>query len=245
VVRVVKATLGFDPNDYDYGPATAAIRSIIVEWAAVDWFEPSGAADADLIELFHEHNALGHDNASELFAEQVSVRVVSGGWSEFNSWCERVRDQTRWDWRFSILKKLGHEHSKAHGWSLDVQTPLVKAGEPKPGDMFFRYSDTTAVWNGFLPAPALRDLAQSCAVDSARFYFSHAQGDAFSSIEWQLAEKSDDLDGNPFLPLLGCYGAGGYPFSLDRDTVVIFRFEADGRVLPKATLLPSRNERVR
>ena len=54
------------------------------------------------------------------------------------------------------------------------------------------------------------------------------------------SRRVETLGGNPFVPLLRCYRAGGYPFSLDRDTVVLFRFAADERTLPKATLLPGR-----
>ena len=43
-------------------------------------------------------------------------------------------------------------------------------------------------------------------------------------IEWQLAERSDQLDGNPFLPLVRCYAIGVYPFSLTRSELVLFSF---------------------
>lgn len=244
MVFAVRGPLQFDPNEYDYGPATAAIRSILVDWVGVDWFEPSGAPDEELIRLFQEHNVLAHHAAPDLFANRVSVDVVSGGWSEFSSWCKRVRAQTRWDWKFNVLKKLSHEHSRANGWSLDAHAPQVPVGSPKPGDLFVRFNDasgkTTLIWNGFLPAPDLQTIGRTSAADSAQFYFAHAQSDAFSAIQWQLAEKRCDSSGNPFVPLLHCYFAGGYPFSLDRNTVVVFRFTADEDALPKATLLSSR-----
>lgn len=46
----------------------------------------------------------------------------------------------------------------------------------------------------------------------------------FHCVQWQLAEKHADVGANPLVPLLRCYRAGAYPFSLDRDTVVLFRF---------------------
>ena len=241
----MKGTLKFDPNEYDYGPATTAIRSIVIEWSSVDWFEPSGAPDEELIRLFQDHNSLAHRAAPELFANQINVRVVSGGWSEFSAWCKRVRARADWDWKFSVLKKLSHEHSKARGWSLDAHAPQVPLGPPKPGDLFVRFNTTDGkaalVWHGLLPAPDLQTLGRSTTAESAQFYFEHARSDAFSSIQWQLTEKRGDLSGNPFIPLLQCYRLGGYPFSLDRDTVVVFRFTADGSALPRATLLSGRN----
>lgn len=243
MVFAVNGALKFAPNEYDYGPATAAIRSIVADWAAVDWFEPTGARDEELVRLFHDHNALAHHLAPELFAERVNAHVVSGRWSEFSSWCKRVRAQSGWDWKFSILKKLAQEHSTAHGWSLSAHALDVPVGQPRPGDLFCRFNTSEGkaflVWNSFLPAPELKTLGRS--TEDAQFYFGHAQSDAFSGIEWQLAEKRSDLSGNPFIPLLQCYRSGGYPFSLDRDTVVVFRFTADEGALPKATMLPSRN----
>jgi len=49
------------------------------------------------------------------------------------------------------------------------------------------------------------------------------------------------LSGNPFISLMQCYRSGGYPFSLDRETVVVFRFAADAGALPRATLLSGGN----
>jgi len=246
MVRSVKGLLGFDPNDYDYGPATSAVRTIIVEWTEIDWFVPSGATDDDLGRLFGEHNALAHSLAPELFAARVEIRCVSGGWSEFMAWCKRVRAQTRWDWRFATLKKLSNDHAKANGWSLDRQAPRIPMGLPRPGDLFFRFDDAggkpSVMWNGmFPPISALQTLAETPAAESAQFYFGHAQADVFSCIQWQLADDNDDLTSNPFVPLVRCYRAGAYPFSLDRNTVVLFRFTADERLLPKATLLPTRS----
>lgn len=246
MVRAVKGTLTFDPNDYDYGPATMAIRTIIVEWADIDWFVPSSASDEEMTRLFDEHNALAHRRAPELFPERVTTRCVQGGWSEFVAWCKRVREQTRWDWRFSILKKLSHDHAKACGWSLDAQAAHVPKGQPKPGDLFFRFDDAngkaSVIWNGLLPADSsLQAISNAPAKESAQFYFGHAQADAFNCVRWQLAENHADVTANPFVPLARCYRAGAYPFSLDRDTVVLFRFTADEHVLPRATLLPKRS----
>lgn len=242
----MKGTLAFDPNEYDYGPATSAIRTLITDWAEIDWFVPSSATDHEVISLFSEHNALAHRYAPEMFPDRVTMRCVPGGWSEFIAWCKRVREQTRWDWRFSILKKLSNDHAKACGWSLDAHASQVPKGQPKPGDLFFRFDDAngkaSVIWNNLFPAgSALQVISHEPAKESAQFYFGHAQVDAFNCVQWQLAENHGDVTANPFVPLAGCYRAGAYPFSLDRDTVVLFRFTSDERLLPKATLLPTRS----
>lgn len=244
MVLAVKGTLSFDPNDYDYGPATSAIRTLMVEWAEIDWFVPSGATDDEITRLFSAHNVLAHRYAPELFPEHVTIRCVPGGWSEFAAWCKRVREQTRWDWRFSILKKLSNDHAKACGWSLNAHATHVPKGQPKPGDLFFRFDDANGkpslIWNNvFQHSSALQAISHAPAKESAQFYFGHAEIDAFNCVQWQLAENHGDVTANPFVPLAHCYRAGAYPFSLDRDTVVLFRFASDD--LPRATLLPTRS----
>jgi hypothetical protein len=44
------------------------------------------------------------------------------------------------------------------------------------------------------------------------------------AIQWQLAERTNHLAGNPFWPLVRLYRAGFYPFWLNRENVVLFRF---------------------
>ena len=241
----MKATLGFDPNDYDYGPATSAIRTIIFDWADIDWYVASAAADEELRQIFREHNALAHRHAPELFAEHIEPRCVSGGAAEFLAWCKRVRAQTQWDWKFSVLKRLSNKHSKARGWSLDEEAARLPEGSPRPGDLFFRLKGTAGskvvLWNALVSTRSILPTESSAQVEeSARFYLSHAQADVYCALQWQLAEPDADLSHNPFVPLLRCYRAGGYPFSLARDTVVLFRFIANEHEFPKATLLPTR-----
>lgn len=36
----MKRALGFDPREYEYGPATEAIRQILLDWETIDWFAP-------------------------------------------------------------------------------------------------------------------------------------------------------------------------------------------------------------
>jgi hypothetical protein len=59
----------------------------------------------------------------------------------------------------------------------------------------------------------------------ASWYVSYATMDCLDSLVWQLAEKSSDLAGNPFVPLVRCYGLGFYPFAVARDEVVLAHIE--------------------
>jgi len=244
----VRGTLGFDPRERDYGPATAAIRTLFLEWAEIDWFAPSHVSEAEARRLFHEHNELARAYAPDLFAEHVEVRCVSGGWSELTELCTSVRGSSSWDWKFSILKNLSRRHMDARGWRLEDQAANRTNEPPRPGDLFFRYVDSAGdahvMWGfGGTQLDELRALPEPIR-ESAGFYFSYAQGDLLDCIQWQLAEQSDDFAGNPFRPLLRCYQAGYYPFSHDRATVTVFRFPASGvTALPKATLLPQRGRR--
>ncbi len=238
----MKLLPGFDPYDYDYGPATSQIRTILLEWAEIDWFEPTGTTDEDAERLFREHDTCAHKHAPELFAERVEIRSVFGGWPEFSAWCHRVRSQPAWDWKFSTLKKLSRDHATAHGWSLESEARRTPNGPPRPGNLFWRVDsagEDAVIWQHVLPArrAAIEALPRPQARDSANFYLSYAETDAMACMQWQLADPRAELAANPFLPLVRCYRAGAYPFSLDRNTVVLFRFAADEANLPKATLL--------
>ncbi len=115
--------------------------------------------------------------------------------------------------------------NRARGWDRAAQLDRVPSGPPKPGALFVRLPGTNGtpslVWCGPFSEPA--GLRTS---ESAAFYFQYARMDGIACIEWQLAEANDDASTNPFIPLLRCYRAGAYPFSLGRDAVVLFRFEA-------------------
>lgn len=230
----MKASLPFDPRDCDYGPATEAIRSILAEWADVDWFEPGHASAEHTAHLFREHQRLAHAHVPELCPEQIDVRVVSGDRDEFASWCQRVRAQTSWDWKFSVLKTLSNQHARARDWSPDVYVEHMPAAPPRPGDPFFVFSDgkgnTHWVWNNIVPTPsAVSAMPRDGFGEAAIFYIGYAQSDALECMKWQFAEGSADLSGNPFLPLLLCYKAGAYPLSLGPDTAVLFRFDGPER----------------
>lgn len=241
----MKLKLSFDPEHHDYGPASAAVRRTLQAWAEIDWFVPSGLSDDEGARLFGEHNSLAHAYAPELFAPSVDIRFMRGGWSELQALCKRVQGKP-WDWKFDILKKLTKKHSAAHNWTLEAEAQRLPVGMTPAGNLLLRWGDGSGkefvLWSGL-----------SCKVDplevptryieAAMFYVSFAQGDALACIEWLFAEKRDDLATNPFWPLLGCYLAGFLPFSIDRQTVMMFRFEADERVLPRATVVRLCNQR--
>lgn len=159
-----------------------------------------------------------------------------------------VRAATAWDWKCSVLKKLSSEHAKARGWRIEAQANLSPKEDPRPGDLLIRREHPDGkhlvFWNNFYPNfpkfEELDTLLQGKASESAHFYIGYAYGDVLDCITWQLAEGHNDLAENPFVPLVHCYAAGLYPFSLDRATVVMFRFAANEVTLPRATLLASR-----
>lgn len=214
----MKAPLTFEPNEYDYGVATEAIRAVLAEWAEIDWFEPSAATAEHVASLFREHQRLAHALAPELFPLDITIRDVTGDRDEFTSWCQRVRSETAWDWKFSILKKLSNEHAQARGWSPEMEAADAPLGHARPGDMFFVIGDKTTaqrrqvIWNSILTMPSALDaLPRQGFGEAARFYISYAHNDALDCMKWQFAERSADMRTNPFLPLLLCYEAGAYP----------------------------------
>ncbi|KYF67399.1 hypothetical protein [Sorangium cellulosum] len=225
----MRGTFDFDPAEREYGAATAAIRQILAEWAAIDWFVPprEPAAEARAARLLREHNARARAHLPEVFPATVETRSSGGGWREFTALRDRVCKQP-WNWKFSALKPLSSHHSKARGWTLSDQAKhcvdLQNGGAPRPGDLFVRVGDVV-LWNGL--DPDLYDEARlpRDGVEPARWYLGYACIDALECIEWQLAEGNDDLEGNPFLPLLRCYAAGFYPFSLDQTTLILFAFD--------------------
>lgn len=230
----MKASLAFDPRDYDYGPSTEAIRSILAEWIEIDWFEPVQVRGDHAARLFREHHRLARAHVPELCSEQIDVRVVSGGRNEFMSWCQHVRAQTSWDWRFSVLKELSNQHARARDWSPDLYVERMPVAPPRPGDPFYVFNTQKGkkqwVWNSIFPTPsALSSLSREGFGEAAGFYFGYAQSDALECMKWQFAENSADLSTNPFLSLLLCYEAGGYPFSLGPENVVLFHFDEQPR----------------
>jgi hypothetical protein len=58
--------------------------------------------------------------------------------------------------------------------------------------------------------------------------------DAIAAVEWQLAECDDRLERNPFVPLIRCYQAGFYPFSLGPHEIVLFGCGAPASLNPRS-----------
>jgi hypothetical protein len=229
----MRGTFDFDPAQCDYGPATSGVRQILSEWLAVDWFVPprSDPAGALAVLLFEEHNTRARAHLPELFPQRVQVRAIVGNWTEFATLAQTVRTPSSWDWKFSALKKLSRHHSAARGWSMQEEAKrcvaLDDGGQMRPGDLFIRIGGSV-IWSA-LCCPRLdwtTALAPSSR-DVAGWYLSYAQMDVIECIEWQLAERSERLETNPFVPLLRCYAAGFYPFSVRQNEVVLFAFEPD------------------
>ena len=224
----MRGAFEFEPAQCEYGAATASIRQIFSEWASIDWFVPprDHAAEALTTQLLEQHNVRARTHQPEVFPAGIEKQSVRGGWGEFAVLCDRVRTQP-WDWKFSALKKLSSSHSKARGWTLQEQATrcvsLETGTRPRPGDMFVRIGEHV-MWTELNPRLALEAHLPRDHVEPARWYLSYANMDILECIEWQLAEDSDDLEGNPFVPLMRCYAAGVYPFSLGPTTFVLFAF---------------------
>lgn len=236
----MKGTFDLEFERGEYGPATAAVRIILAEWAVIDWFEPA-REEARVADChFADHNSLAHAHSPELFAETVDVEFMSGGPAEFVRLCKRVRSpQSSWDWKYEGLKKLSGAHSKARAWKLEDQVRDQKPGYPRPGDLFIRLSDVHVAWGVSGPKLDLAGMSKDAA-EAIGFYLSYANMDLCECLEWQLADGSADLAGNPFVPLMRCYAAGYYPFSIARRSVLMFSFTGTERPLPQARLLPPR-----
>lgn len=226
----MRGALDFDPAAREYGAATASIRQILTEWAAIDWFVPprDPGAEALAARLMREHNARARAHLPEIFPATLETRSSRGGWREFAALRDRVCNQERWNWKYSALKPLSSHHSKARGWTKDHEArgcvDLQTGAAPRPGDLFIRAGDVV-FWNKLGPNLDVEACLPRNGVEPARWYLGYIHIDMIECIEWQLAEGSDDLEGNPFHPLLRCYAAGFYPFSLDKSTMVLFAFD--------------------
>jgi hypothetical protein len=220
----MKGRFDFDPQSCDYGAATLAVRQILNEWANIDWFATYNDV-ALATSSFREHHAKARAMMPDGFPEHLRIECANGNWRDFHAFCTRVRAPgADWDWKFSALKELSHRHSQERGWSLEDHAREVTAeSPPKPSDLFVRIGDV-GIWYGIGPKIAFHDFLSRENADIASWYHSYALMDLIKCLEWQLAEGSDLLDGNPFMPLLRCYGAGRYPFVLAPDEAVLFGF---------------------
>ena len=186
------------------------VQAILERHAVITWFEPPAlfdrAAGEAAFRAYHEHaRAL----APERFSP-VAIAHAAGGWPEFDALCERVREERfGWDWKFSALKPMCRDHSRARGWSM------ATADEP---ELIVKIREDAGVWN--LRLPGLPDGAPA----SARFYKEYADLEVIDGIEWQLAEPACPLADNPFVRLLHVYATRYYPFHLGAANVTLFHF---------------------
>jgi hypothetical protein len=228
----MKINLAFN-WDLKYGNATPTIQQIIAEWASVDWLVAprDDRAEARAIEQLNLHNILARPHAPELFSKNPQHRTTSGGWPEFSALCAQVRASSSWDWKFSALKPLCFRHSQVRGWRLQDQAKYavtLEQGAPLVGALFVKFGEHI-IW-AFHPQIDLTAVLAASpshsreALEIANWYISYANMDVTHCLEWQLAEQSPHLDGNPFWPLLRCYAEGFMPFGLSSEEVVLFSF---------------------
>ena len=104
-----------DPFECHYGAATWAVRQILIEWSATDWFEPpEPEAEAGARAAFEDHHRRAHAYAPDLFATRLDVRTIHGDWAGFTELCSRFsnsisdgnnRGSVRW--RFNKWIQIG------------------------------------------------------------------------------------------------------------------------------------------
>lgn len=220
----MKTSFGFDPADYDYGPTTVALRRILNEFSAIDWFVPPSCASnrERAVALLGEHNALARKYEPELFPapENISVRTEITDGSRFIELCELAkRVPAEWDWKYGALKKLLVRHR--NGWSRLEQARAIQSLDHdalRPGDLFVCIGDS-AHWK--VPCQLDTSGLPKDHADAASWYFSYAATDMMECLEWQFAQKNTTVETNPFFPLLRCYGTGFYPFRLKPTSFVL------------------------
>jgi hypothetical protein len=214
-----------------YGPATPALRAIAEVWRGIDWFAPTGTDESAAAALVQAHVARAH-RASRLFPARVRIRHELGDRGRFISLWDVATNEPASSWKWTRLRRLSADHARAHRWS---QRELLRV--PEQADLPVRregYADGPLVVMFSFPAPEPTQLYTAPFSASAHAYLRAAQQDAVAAAAWQLAERSADTTSNPFVPLLECYRAGFYPFSLAGEEVCLFRFTADAHALPKA-----------
>jgi hypothetical protein len=214
----VKGHYAFDPFTFDdCGEAAAGVSRLVAAWVDVDWFVPPSVEGAQglAIKLFEEHQARAHALAADLFVPRVRMECLADGWNNFAALAARVRAGTGWDWKYKALKQLSKRHSVLHGWTL---------AERAPSSLTVRVREDIVIWAAPSPRIDFRKVLPEPEAELAGWYLSYAAMDFIECLEWQLAENSSEIEGNPFVPLLRCYGLGFYPFALGRDELALVSF---------------------
>jgi hypothetical protein len=210
--------LSVDPDLVSCGEATRAVRSLLRLHARTRWFEP-GPIDKPL--WFEKHVSLTRPHAPSAYAADVRITEQVGGWPEFERLASASRSLTnKLDWKFGVLKPMVKAHSEARGWSPTAHAKRFHGPEPASGDLFLVH-DEHALW---LPVAGMRRTSPPEVREAGWWYQGFADSDFIEALEWQLAEGTDDVETNPFLPLLLGYAHGQYPFVLDASHVVVFGF---------------------
>ncbi|MDC3955142.1 hypothetical protein KEG38_14855 [Polyangium jinanense] len=220
----MKTSFGFDPADYEYGPATPYVRRVLNEFSAIDWFVPPSCAShrERAVALLGEHNELARSYEPGLFPapEDITIRAEIADASRFIELCELAKAvPSEWDWKYGALKKLLVRHR--NGWSRLEQARALQPltpGEPRPGDLFMSIGETV-LW--YLPCNLDTSGLPKDHADAASWYFGYAFTDMVECLEWQFAQKNTTLEANPFYSLLRCYGTGFYPFRLKPTSFVL------------------------
>lgn len=138
------------------------------------------------------------------------------------AWRAQFSVKREWNWRYGVLKKLRSTEQQRSGWRPEVADPA----HPKPGTLFFRLPHgKMTIWLDHRPSLDFRSWSVP-ARQSALWYLTYANIDMLHAAAWQLSRGSDELPGNPFLPILRLYEVGAFPFVFSPSLVVLFRFSS-------------------
>lgn len=217
----MSSVLRFDFTQRHYGPATASIRQLLSEWSEVEWPAPPRIPRTAAHQLFSEHHRAASSYLPAKLAPRVHIVPATGGWEEFATLCQKVRNETCWSWKYNVLKPIARAHADAHGWTKEEVLRQL-AALPDLSDFFLRIGDGFC-WTLQWEWPPFDGLAAEHA-ESARFYYEYCAFDFTLGLDWQLAEPGCRLEDNLFHGLLRLYAAGYYPFSRGPDSVVMFSF---------------------
>lgn len=217
-----------DPAAFRYGAADEGLAQLMRDFGEIDWFVPSPAARAEdagaaLLELQRRAARI----VPERFPTAFEPTVMRAGWDAFLGLAARARSIGGWDWRFGALKTLSQRHAELRGWSRTdfvMNMPRDQHAPNAPGALYLRYGDAI-LWNTPFDSLPLQSLADETRREAAHWYRTYAVFDLCMAIEWQLAEDSSDLSGNPFAALISCYRTGYLPFGFGPDEVTLFGFD--------------------
>ena len=227
--RPMRSIPRLDPSTFEYGEATEGIVQLMRDFGEIDWFVPAPVSQVGAaIAAFRELHRGGSLVLPEKFPTRVEPTIARGGWNTLLLLTARARAGRGWDWRHGALKMLARRHTELNEWSREEfakrRADVTSGDRMDPNALYFFVGDGT-IWNTPFERPDLSSVEEKAYREVAHWYWSYAVIDLSMAIEWQLAEGSSELEGNPFAALLTCYRAGYLPFCFGPDEVTLFAFK--------------------